>query len=246
MKVLLVQLSDIHIKTADDAVLQRSSKIVDAVKNLESDVQAVVCILSGDVTFSGSEDQFLLALDFITQFKTELERHVPSGCSISFVAVPGNHDCDFSEATDAREVLLAAVRESPRRLADESFADICLAPQRRFFQFIDAIDLLPRNAKDAGDKRLYAEYRLELNGEVVIFCCCNTAALSQLHEQPGSLVFPTEIIPAAKSSAAVSIGVWSHESYVAHRAKSASRAAFDEALAEVPDVPPMPGDEWTR
>ena len=40
-----------------------------------------------------------------------------------------------------------------------------------------------------------------------------------------------------------SVGVWSHESYAAHRARGASRTAFDEALAEVPDVPPMPGDE---
>lgn len=43
-----------------------------------------------------------------------------------------------------------------------------------------------------------------------------------------------------------SVGVWSHESYVAHRAKHASREAFELALAEVPDVPPMPGDEWPR
>lgn len=40
-----------------------------------------------------------------------------------------------------------------------------------------------------------------------------------------------------------SVGVWSHESYAAHRAQGASRAAFEEALAEVPDAPPMPGDE---
>lgn len=210
VKVLLVQLSDIHIQTPYDAVLQRSSKIVDAIKNLEPEVQAVVCILSGDVTFSGSEDQFLLALDFVTQFKTELQKHVPPGCSTSFVAVPGNHDCDFSEATDAREVLLAAVRENPSRLADKSFAEICLAPQRRFFQFIEAIDLLPPNVKNSDDKRLYAEYRLEINGEAVVFCCSNTAALSQLHEQQGSLVFPTEIIPTAKNSASVSIGVQHH------------------------------------
>lgn len=39
------------------------------------------------------------------------------------------------------------------------------------------------------------------------------------------------------------VGVWSHESYVAQRAKSAGRAAFEEALAEVPDAPPLPGDE---
>jgi hypothetical protein len=212
VKLLLVQLSDIHIKTADDAVLQRASKIVDAIKNLDPEAQGVVCVLSGDVTFSGSEDQFLLALDFVTEFKRELEKHVPAGCSISFVAVPGNHDCDFSEATDARQVLLNAVRENPHRLADGSFADICLAPQRRFFQFIDAIDSLPRNPKGQPDTRLYVERRLEVNGELVVFHCCNTAALSQLHEQPGSLVFPAEIIPAAKSSASVSIGVFHHPS----------------------------------
>ncbi len=40
-----------------------------------------------------------------------------------------------------------------------------------------------------------------------------------------------------------SAGVWSHESYAAHRAHGASRPAFDAALAEVPAVPPMPEDE---
>ena len=43
-----------------------------------------------------------------------------------------------------------------------------------------------------------------------------------------------------------SVGVWSNESYVAHRAKHASREAFEQALAEVPDAPPSPGDEWPR
>ena len=40
-----------------------------------------------------------------------------------------------------------------------------------------------------------------------------------------------------------SIGVWSHESYVAHRANRGSCEAFQHALAEVPDAPPLPGDE---
>ena len=43
-----------------------------------------------------------------------------------------------------------------------------------------------------------------------------------------------------------SVGVWSHESYVAHRARHASREAFEAALGEVPDAPAMPGDEWLR
>jgi len=40
-----------------------------------------------------------------------------------------------------------------------------------------------------------------------------------------------------------SVGVWSNESYVALRAKRGSREKFLEALQEVPDVPPLPGDE---
>ena len=43
-----------------------------------------------------------------------------------------------------------------------------------------------------------------------------------------------------------SVGVWSHESYIAHRAKRGSRAAFDAALSSAPDLPAMPGDEWPQ
>ena len=42
---------------------------------------------------------------------------------------------------------------------------------------------------------------------------------------------------------AQSVGIWSNESYVALRAKRGSREKFLDALKEVPDVPPMPGDE---
>jgi hypothetical protein len=42
---------------------------------------------------------------------------------------------------------------------------------------------------------------------------------------------------------AQSVGVWSNESYVALRARRGNREKFLEALKEVPDVPPMPGDE---
>lgn len=40
-----------------------------------------------------------------------------------------------------------------------------------------------------------------------------------------------------------SIGIWSRESYVAHRAKRASRTAFEQGLAEIPGAPPLADDE---
>lgn len=43
-----------------------------------------------------------------------------------------------------------------------------------------------------------------------------------------------------------SVGVWSQESYVALRAKRASREKFDEALRQVPDAAPPDYDHLPR
>jgi hypothetical protein len=209
MKLLLLQLSDIHIKTAEDPILARASKIASAVKHLEPNVDGIICVLTGDVTWSGSAEQFSFALKFIDALKDSIETAYPR-VSVRLVAIPGNHDCDFSEESEARAVLLKAVTQTPGRLTDSSFADICLAPLKRFFEFRDALDLLPAVTKPNRDSRLYSEYRFEHGGEAVSFCCCDTAAVSQLHEQPGSLVFPVETIPAQKGTEAVSIGLFHH------------------------------------
>ena len=210
MKLLLLHLSDIHIKTAEDTIFGRVSKIVDAVKNLEPDVRSIICVLSGDITFSGSDEQYLCALDFISEIKAGLKPHLASEVPVYFVGVPGNHDCDFSDPSQAREVLLEKARSNPSFLADSSFADICLGPQRRFFDFIEAIDGLPLASNASKDRRLYAEHNLIIGNETVVFRCCNTAALSQLHEQPGTLAFPSEMIPSSVESVDVSVGVMHH------------------------------------
>ncbi len=210
MKVLVLHLSDIHIRTPGDVILGRTRNIVDAVKNLESEIGAVVCVLSGDIAYSGAEDEYLLALDFVANLRKGLLKALPTGATVSFVAVPGNHDCDFKEATDARTFLMQAVRAEPSRLADPSFADVCLAPQRRFFQFVTAIDHVKRADDKSPDRRLYAEFRLDLDGQTMLFCCCNSAALSSMHEQPGTLAFPVDVIRSSKMEAVVSVGILHH------------------------------------
>ena len=137
MKVLILQLGDIHIKDSTDIILGRSKHIVDCLKNLEPDVDAAVCILSGDITQTGAPEEFSLALEFIEQIKTGLEKEFAKPIKLSFVAIPGNHDCYLAEATTAREVIMRAVQDTPSKLTDASFADICLAPQRPFFEFRD-------------------------------------------------------------------------------------------------------------
>ena len=210
MKFLILHLSDIHIQRSEDPILGRVSRVVDAVKNLEPEARAVICVLSGDVTFSGSEDQFLLALEFVTGLKSELAKYFTVGVTISFVAVPGNHDCDFSEGTEARSFLKEAVLRSPSKLKDESFAEILLGPERRFFQFLEAIETPLPLPLTGIDSRLYRQYEIKIDGQSITICCCNSAVLSELHERPGTLVFPVSVLPVERPTSDISLGVVHH------------------------------------
>lgn len=99
MKVLLVHLSDIHIRSGEDAVLSRAKSIASAVRDREPDVRVCFIVISGDTAFSGVDEQYSAAIDFTVQVREELASYFRSGALVRFIVVPGNHDCDFSVAT---------------------------------------------------------------------------------------------------------------------------------------------------
>jgi hypothetical protein len=210
VKLLVLHLSDIHIKTTSDFILDRAALVVSAVKNIDPNLGAVACVLSGDVSWSAGEDEYGLALDWVRSVESELRGAFPKPVAIRFVAVPSNHDCDFTEATEARALVSEVVTKTPGRLRDSSFADICLEPQRRFFQFRDALSIPDPVEYRGVDSRIYAEYSLRCGDATVTFCCCDSAILSELHEKPGTLVFPPDFIPTKARSTDVSIGVIHH------------------------------------
>ena len=57
MKLVIVQLSDIHIKTADDLILQKAHKIVSAIKSVEPTATAFLLAVTGDIAYSGIKEQ---------------------------------------------------------------------------------------------------------------------------------------------------------------------------------------------
>jgi hypothetical protein len=210
MKTLILHLSDIHIKTPEDPVLARVEQIVNAVKNLDVGINALVCVISGDIVFAGTEEQYDLALGFLGEIKKKLDLEL-SPLTCRFVIVPGNHDCDFREAIAVRDSVLPKVREKPSHLTEPSHMEVCLDPLKRFFDFRAAIeDTPPDLAAPAADSRVYCERHFIEAGEAISFLCYNTAILSTLHEQPGQLIFPTTIIPSVRPVDAAVISVFHH------------------------------------
>src|SRR4051812_48924219 len=103
-KLLILQLSDIHIKNEKEAVLERSSQIARAAQSLNSESKCCILVLSGDISYSGTQAEYLIAETFLQDLKSNLKGHFNQ---IEIVVVPGNHDCSFNKEDSIRKIVLS-------------------------------------------------------------------------------------------------------------------------------------------
>ncbi|HRT55815.1 MAG TPA: metallophosphoesterase [Candidatus Paceibacterota bacterium] len=135
MKLLILHLSDIHVRKDTNACLSRLDKVAPAIANEVPDVVAAVIVVSGDIAFSGAKEEYAIALPHLQAVKTELARRlrdVPIHC----LAVPGNHDCDFRDAGSIREIVIEKLNNDPAVPFADDACDACTAVQKEFFGFL--------------------------------------------------------------------------------------------------------------
>ncbi len=90
MKLLLVQLSDMHCHVSDRKLTKKIEKAVDALGTL-SPIDRAVLIFSGDLTNDGIREQFEIGKHMVGRFLSKLSDKL--GCGfIKTLIVPGNHD----------------------------------------------------------------------------------------------------------------------------------------------------------
>ncbi len=206
MKVLLVHLSDIHVR-GEDAVLYRAGKIASAVRDRDPDVAACFVVLSGDTAFSGLDEEYSAAVGFVGELKEELASYSRNGADVQVVVVPGNHDCDFGASNGVRKRLLDGVEANPEQAFDEEVVEACSSVQENFRGYMDLLD------EDGHIKRynkLYYEYRFRVGEYEILFRCYNTAWMSRLHERQGSLVYPLEKAAEKHEGFALNVSVLHH------------------------------------
>lgn len=188
MKVLLVQLSDIHLR-GGDGVLSRASKIASAVRARDPEIAACFVVVSGDTAFSGLDDQYSAAIDFLGELEEEINSYFQNDIEVQVVVIPGNHDCDFGAANGVRKRLLDGVEANPEQASDEEVIEACTLVQESYRGYMDLLDegehLKPYN-------RLYYEYHFTISGRSILFRCYNTAWMSRLQERQGHLVYPLD------------------------------------------------------
>lgn len=188
MKVMLLHLSDIHFGGPVDAVSSRLEAMVRVVPSVDPTVEHYILVLTGDVAFSGMDKEYERALDFICQLQ-ELLLNEANAKTVGVVMVPGNHDCDFRADNAARRALVESLNHGMQLdCIDESFIRTCCEVQDNFFKFRSLFD-----GPETGNRLCYL-HRFAIGRFGISVRCINTAWLSTLDEQQGSLRFPTHLL----------------------------------------------------
>jgi len=205
MTILIAQLGDMHFEGTHDPAMARASLIGAAIAaEITKETNTIVLAVCGDAAYSGKASQFAIAHQFIDAIETELTSRC-AAVSIVRLAVPGNHDCDFGGDQAARNGLLPLIKES--ETPDTSIVDIVMIPLREYFAF--AKTLAGTNAI-MEEHQFYKAVDLYDADAVLRLHLLNTAWMSTLHEQPGSLHFPlTELAPPG-SHADCSVSILHH------------------------------------
>src|SRR5258708_20128132 len=190
LKVLIIQISDIHLKSHGNVAPERIRDVAKTVANVEIDLQAAIIALSGDVAYSGASDEYAVAKTCVAALKEELEdklRNVP----VFVVGVPGNHDCDFKEEKSARSILIDSIARDPSRDFGADVLAQCTAVQANFFRFLDEVQT-PTRVRNFADA--YFQFQIPVEESPALFRCYNTAMGSTLHEKPGNLAVPQVLL----------------------------------------------------
>ena len=190
MRIVILQLSDMHIRDARNEMLGRAEKIVSALRSCAPLPDIALLLYTGDIAHSGKKEQYDLAAAFCAALKDLLNR---DGVTTAEFFVPGNHDVDIGTSPDElRDMANARAKEDVASISPMgTLAGKLLDQQGAFFDFVEARE---KTSLDT-ERKLFRRERITLPSVTVDLHLFNTAFSSTLNEKPGTLVFPDHIIP---------------------------------------------------
>lgn len=191
MSVIVLHLSDIHVRYESDLVLLRANDIAKALYAKLPNASQVFVVVSGDVAFSGQSNEYDLALSFCLKISEFIKAEV---CvPVEFIIVPGNHDCNFNKDTSARNLIIDGLLQKDLEsftINDQSVFENCTAIQGEFFEFREAME----GQIESSFTRMWKTRRFDVDGKTIVFDCLNVSWVSKLREAQGGLFFPMHLL----------------------------------------------------
>lgn len=169
MKFLFVSIGDLHIENNKTIDTKKRQKLSDLINSKISKHSHLIIVCNGDIINSGTEEEYLFALDFLTDIQSDIEE-LNSEVDISYVFSPGNHDCDISDQSGLVEAINKKENETGKPKNYDNHINLMKKSnnQERFFSFCDLLKN-PYMTEQIGQSELFRmfEYNYE-NGRIRI------------------------------------------------------------------------------
>ena len=105
MKILVVQISDMHCNAGDGKKITKFVQAAQILRNSFGEVDKILIVFSGDLTNTAATNEFQAAKTLLGKFLFELSDQFKCGFIDTFI-VPGNHDMDLpDDCRDANEII---------------------------------------------------------------------------------------------------------------------------------------------
>ena len=196
--------------------------------------------MTGDLAFSGSESQYLTGWLFLDEIRRELGLAVTCRAGadcvpVDIIAIPGNHDCDFSVTSKLRDIVVDGVLANRQTAFERPIVDTCTSVQSTFFQALESFCTMgPGAALENYPSRLAYQYRISVGASHVRALCFNIAWLSRLHEGQGSLFIPEETVPIERDPSDDLVIALFHHPY--NWMESNAARAFRKRVEAIADI----------
>lgn len=186
MKAAIIQLSDIHIKSNNDFIIQKKDAFFRSCKSIINQCSRLIIVITGDIASSGKKEEYDIALNWLKDCESLWKEEAKFLNTIDYVIVPGNHDCNLSDLSEIRNIIIKKILQNDNLNSDELSKE-CLKAQINFWNFYNKLTGETYQPQISWEINimLKIDYRL-------IFNCYNSAFLSQLEEKPGELLIPKD------------------------------------------------------
>lgn len=196
MTILLLHISDIHLTSSSNIILQRVDKLARAATSIEPKVEHAIVLATGDIAYAGAPEEYTAALRLFTTLHEALKNRLRAqSTAVDVIILPGNHDCNFQSPQDVRNMVLKGVAADPSKRHGDDIIRTMAQPQEQFRKFVDALRQTGISPLPETETLLCSTYLIGESAHVVRINCINTAWASELHETPGKLIVPLQEIP---------------------------------------------------
>lgn len=182
MKLSLIHFSDVHFKVTDNKVLKKKNSIINAITSRTKNSDKTLCLMNGDIAFSGKKKEYEIAFDFFSDILSSVD-------STDFVCIPGNHDCNFNQMdTDTRKYLIDGIKD-PKIKQIIPLEKVIV--QEEYDDFVNIFSDNWKYTTTISDNSIFRIVDFEISeSKKIRFNLFNTAWDSTLNEQPGNMYMP--------------------------------------------------------